>query len=150
MIYDNVDKFLLNTIILFINEKHYYKIKNLKNNTYEINISKDINNITVNNIIKQLNKLKNYINNNYKNKINNKIKIVYDRNVLNILIYYIKENTNIIYDISRVYYYNLFLNVNNNKIELSIKHINKDINIINEINKYIDEIINKFKNLIIN
>ena len=88
MIYDNVDKFLLNTIILFINEKHYYKIKNLKNNTYEINISKDINNITVNNIIKQLNKLKNYINNNYKNKINNKIKIVYDRNVLNILIYF--------------------------------------------------------------
>jgi len=148
MIYKNVDKFLLETIILFMKEKHYYKIKIINKNTYELNISKDINNLTIDNILNQLIKLKNFINDNYKNKTNNKIKIVYDKNILNILLYYIKDNNDITYNTSRVYYYDyLFLNVNNNKIELALKHLNKEVNIINEINKYLDKIIKDFKEL---
>ena len=150
MIYKNVNKFLLNTIILFMKNKHYYNIKEINNNTYELNISKEMNNTTIDNIIKQINKLKSIIENNYKNNTN-KIKIVYDKNIINLLIYYMKENNEIIYNLSKVYYYNsLFLNINNNKIELSMKHINKEINIIDEINKNLNKIIEDFKKLIIN
>jgi len=148
MIYKDIDIFLLQNILIFIKNNDKYKIKQIDDNTFNINVPNDIINKTINNIIIYFNKLKIFLNQNYKDK-NNKIKFIYDKDILNIIIHYLNQNNDIIYNVSKVYYYDLFLNINNNKFELSIRHKNKDIIIINVLNHLIDIIIFDFNNLLI-
>ena len=154
MIYKNINKTLLDTIILFYKNKYLKKIeiKIINDNDYELNISNDKINEIINIIIIKLEKFRKYINKIYDNK-NNIVNIIYDKTILNILINYLNNNElDLDYNTFNVYTFDDYiLKMNNYKIGLYINFNNKykNKNGIIEINKYIDNIINDYNKIII-